>query len=220
MTKKTRRPNLGRAIKAVIRDAARRLPELAHIEAERILVVAGEARRASRATVLPLAFADSGKRVSANGKLAKPIVRIRRRKIDYVITFRPRFFRGSTPEQRIETILHELWHMAPAFDGTLAAERRHDRLSPAAFGERFRPLVRRYLAECPPALLADLSQDGEVRMRMWLERPQAYFRQRRKDGSSRDYRCRVVFTETQLFYGTVELVTPRFDRARRRPRPA
>lgn len=212
-----RRPNVGRAIKAVIRDAAKRLPELAHVEAERILVVAGEARRASRATVRPLAFADSGTRISKNGKLAKPIVRIRGRRIAYVITFRPMFFLRSSPEKRVATILHELWHLSPRFDGTLDESRRHDRLPPRAFAERFGPLVRRYLAECPPSLLAALSYDGEVRMRMWLERPQAYFRQRRKDGGALA-RCRVFFTEAQLYYGAVPMVTSRSARGRRRSR--
>jgi hypothetical protein len=216
--RETGRPNLGRAIRAVIRDASRRVPELAHVEVDRILVVAGEARRASRATVRPLAFSDSGGRISKNGRLAKPIVRIRGRRIAYVITFRPMFFLRSSPERRIATILHELWHMSPRFDGTLDESRRHDRMPPGAFAERFGPIVRRYLAECPPELLAAMSHDGEVRMRMWLERPQAYFRQRRRDGGDRD-RCRVFFTEAQLFYGTVPMVTPARLREPPRERP-
>ena len=44
------RPNLSRVVRLLIRDIARRLPELAHVRAERVLVVAGEARRRSRAT--------------------------------------------------------------------------------------------------------------------------------------------------------------------------
>ena len=37
------RPNLTRVVRAVIQDAASRLPEFSHIKASRILVVVGEA---------------------------------------------------------------------------------------------------------------------------------------------------------------------------------
>lgn len=88
------------------------------------------------------------------------MVRIRGRSIAYVITFRSMLCLRSSPEQRSVTILNE---PSPRFDGTLDASRRRDRLPPRAFEERFGPLVGRYLAECPPSLLAAPSHDGEVR---------------------------------------------------------
>ncbi len=214
MPKRRRRPNLGKVIKAVIRDAARSLPEFAHVDVDRILVVAGEARRASRATVRPLSFQDSGDRVSKKGKLAKPIVRIRGRRVLYVIVFRPMFFLRSTPEERIETILHELWHIAPSFDGTLDPSRRHAKLPPGAFGAQFRPIVRRYLAMVPAELREALSRDGEVLMRQWLERPAPHFAVRKKDGRPLRAGRRVIFTDAQLFLGPVPMRTPRARRVR------
>jgi hypothetical protein len=184
-----------------------RLPELAYVRAELILVVAGEARRASRATVRPLAFSDSRDRISKDGRRAKPIVRLAGRRIRYVIAFRPMFFLRSTAEQRIETILHELWHISPRFDGTLNLKHRHSRLPGRAFADRFQPIVRRYLAECPQELVDALSFDGEVLMRQWLERPAPHFLVRHKDGGPREPGRRVIFTDAQLFYGPVPMVT-------------
>jgi len=90
-----RRLNITLAVKRLVRDAAARLPDLAHVDAARLLVVAGEARRASRATIRPAA------------QPGQPRIRVRGRDIRYVITLRPLWFLDSTPEGRVETVLHE-----------------------------------------------------------------------------------------------------------------
>ena len=62
--------------------------------------------------------------------------------------------------------------------------------------------MRRYLKRCPPALRAPFAHDGEVRVLQWLERPgPAYI-----PGTTR---VRKVYTEEQLYYGVVRLVTRR-----------
>lgn len=202
-----RRPNLGNVIKALIRDVSRKLPEFAHIDASRILVVAGEARRASRATVRPLSFADSGDRISLDGRRAKPVVQIGGKRMLYVVSLRPRFFLRSTPEQRVETVLHELFHISQRFDGTLDPARRHSRLPGRAFRDLFEPLVERYLEVCPPEILRALAHDGEVLMRQWLERPAPFFHVDAQGQPTRPGR-RVLFTEAQLFWGPVKMATP------------
>lgn len=207
MPNRPHRPNLGTTIKAVMRDVARQLPEFAHIDASRVLVVAGEARRASRATVRPLAFADSREHVSGDRKRAKPVVQIAGRRMLYVVSFRPMFFLRSSPEKRVETVLHELFHMSTRFDGTLHKARRHSRLPGRAFQDAFFPLVERYLARCPPQLLQALAHDGEVLMRHWLERPAPFFHVDEHGQPLRSGR-RVLFTEAQLFYGPVRMTTP------------
>src|SRR5512132_2104528 len=103
------RLNVTRAVKRLVRDLAARLPELAHVRASRVLVVAGEARRASRATIRPAHFRETRGRAGA-GARKKPLIRVGGRKMLYVITLRPLWFRASTPEERIGTILHELYH--------------------------------------------------------------------------------------------------------------
>jgi predicted metallopeptidase len=192
------RPDLNRAIAQLIRDIARRMPEFSHVRASRIIVVAGEARRASRGTVKPLAFAGGRSLEKTTGR-RKPVVRVKGRKMLYSITLRPLFFRDSTPRERVETILHELFHISPAFDGTLDRTRRHARLG-RHFGRMLRPLVRRYLKECPLPLLDVFGHHGQVRVQQWLERPTAAF----LPGLTS---MRRVYTEAHLFVGPVEMIT-------------
>jgi len=188
-----------------MRDASRKIPEFSAIDASRILVVAGEARRASRATVRPLCFADSRDRISLDGKRAKPVIQIGGKTMLYVVALRPRFFLRSTAEKRVETILHELWHMAGEFDGTLHRERRHSVLPGQLFKDRFQPLVDRYLPQVPPSILDAMGYNGEVLMRQWLERPAPHFSLHPvKMGKPAR---RPVFTEAHLFYGPVKMVT-------------
>lgn len=196
------------AVKRLVRDVARRVPELAHVRASRVLVVAGEARRASRATIRPAHFKETRRRAGGGGR-HKPLVRIRGRKILYVVTLRPLWFLDSSPEERVATILHELYHASLRFDGTLHRGRRHGALPLAQYNRRIRRLTRRYLAEAPEEIAAPFAHDGLARARMWLERPGSAY-----DGES--FRGRRVYTEKQLFYGLVRMRTraaPRGARA-------
>jgi hypothetical protein len=188
------------AVKRLIRDVARRVPELAHVKPGRILVVAGEARRASRATIRPAHFRETRERGGRFGR-TKPLIRVRGRKVLYVITLRPRWFVDSTPGERIGTILHELYHASERFDGTLHRGRVHSRMPRARFQRRVRALRERYLAVAPPEVVAPFSHHGSVRVRMWLEKPGGSFQ-------DRDYAGRRVYTEKQLFQGLMPMVTP------------
>lgn len=197
------RLNVTRAVRRLVRDLAARLPELAHVRASRVLFVAGEARRASRATIRPAHFGATRRRSDA-GARKKPLVRVKGRKMLYVVTLRPLWFLDSTPRERIATIVHELYHASTRFDGTLHRGRRHSRLPLAAYERRVRELVDRYLAEAPEEIVAPFAADGLVRARMWLERPTSAYRED-------DYRGRRVYTEKQLFLGVVQMRTRRAD---------
>ena len=181
-TRRAGRPNATLLCRRIVADMARKLPELSHIQVARILFVAGEARRTSRATIKPLL----GARVSLKGKRAL-----------YCITLRPKFFRASTPEQRVETLLHELLHVSAEFDGRLHAGRRHAVLPGTRFRSLLRPLLRRYLADADADLLSGLGHHGDVVARQWLERPTGK--------SSR----RQPYTEKDLFFGPVQMITRR-----------
>jgi hypothetical protein len=194
--------NVTLAVKRLVRDLAGRVPELAHVRASRVLVVAGEARRASRATIRPAHFKETRAR-AGSGAREKPLIRVKGRKILYVITLRPLWFVDSTPHERIGTIVHELYHASLRFDGTLHRGRRHSRLPLARYNRRLRDVVDRYLAAAPPEIVAPFSAHGIVRARMWLERPGGLYR--REDA----YRGRRVYTERQLFYGPVRMITRR-----------
>ncbi len=198
-----RRPNFNQAVRALIRDVASHMAEFSHVKASRILVVAGEARRASRGTVKPLVV----NRSAGQGQRRKPVVRIKGRRMLYCITLRPLFFRASTPQARIGTLLHELYHISPRFDGTLDERRRHAK-SGGDFADKLRPLVRRYLKQCPPELWALFAYDGEVRVQQWLERPSATYLPGKP-------RMRKLYTEAQLYSGSVRIITRRTRAARR-----
>lgn len=202
-----KRPNMTLAVKRLIRDVAARVPELAHVRASRVLVVAGEARRASRATIRPAHFKETRHRGSATDGRTKPLIRVKGRKMLYVITLRPLWFL-STPEERIATILHELYHASVRFDGTLHRGRRHERLPRSAYNRKIRRMRDRYVAEAPRDVLAPLSFEGLVRARMWLERPSGFLREERAS--------RRVYTEHQLFYGVVEMGPPPTTRERKK----
>lgn len=188
------------AVKRLIRDVAARLPELAHVRPSRVLVVAGEARRASRATIRPAHFKDTRARGGSGGR-RKPLIRVSGRKILYVITLRPLWFRACTPEQRVSTVLHELWHASQRFDGTLHRGRVHSRLPRARYERRIRALRDRYLSRAPEEILAPFTYSGVALARMWLERPAGSYR-------PGEYGGRRTYTEKQLFLGLVRMRTP------------
>lgn len=193
----TRRPDFTKTLQTLIADVAARMPEFAHVRAERIVVVAGEARRASRGTLKPLAFSGAKSRDAAGRR--KPIVRIGGKRMLYCITLRPLFFRDSTPQTRIGTVLHELFHISLDFDGTLHPAHRHFAAG-ETFDKHLRPLVKRYLASCPPELLRAFAYDGEVWMQQWLERPGAAS----PPGKAAN---RSLYTEKHLFRGIIRMVT-------------
>jgi predicted metallopeptidase len=174
------------AVKRLIRDVARRVPALSHVRPSRVLVVAGEARRASRATIRGV---EPG--------AGRPEIAVKGRRIRYVITLRPLWFLDSTPEERVATVLHELYHASTAFDGALHRGRRHRELGGGAYSRRIRALLDDYLARAPAALLAPFAFSGVARARMWLERPTA-----------RVTRAgRTIYSEKQLFHGPVTMRT-------------
>jgi predicted metallopeptidase len=175
-------PDVSRLCRRVAADLARVLPELSHVKSASILFVAGEARRGSRATVSPLGGPDA------------PRVILRGRRQLYCVTLRPKFFRSSTAEQRAATLLHELLHASPAFDGTLDESRRHERLDRARYADRVRELLSRYLEAATPALLAALGRSGVVTALQWLVRPG------RSGGRRR-------FDEADLFAGPVQMLS-------------
>ncbi len=192
-----RRPDFTAAVRALITHVAASFDDFRHLEARRIVVVAGEARRASRGTVKPLTFAGR-KRTDSMGR-KKPLVKLDGKVMLYCITLRPLFFRHSTPRQRVATVLHELFHISKAFDGTLDHLRRHDEAGDG-FEAEFAPIERRVWKRLPPELVAPFAYDGEVRVQQWLEKPQSWL-----PGERASHRG--LYDERHLFEGIVRLKT-------------
>lgn len=159
------RPNMTLSVKRLMREVAARLPELAHVRASRVLVVAGEARGTSRASIRP------GSVGSAGAGRRRRFIRVRGRRVLYVMTLRPLWFAASTAEERIATILHELYHASTRFDGSLHRGRRHSRLPRAAYDRKIKALLTRYLAVATKDVVAPFARDGVVKVRIWLRVP-------------------------------------------------
>ncbi len=192
-----RRPDFTLAVRALIEHVAKSHDEFRHLKAARILVVAGEARRASRGTAKPLTF--SGKKRTDSFGRKKPLVKVHGRQMLYCITLRPLFFRRSTPRQRVATVLHELFHISKQFDGTLDHLRRHEEAGDG-FEAEFAPVERRCWRRLPPDLLAPFALDCEVRVLQWLEKPQSWL-----PGERTSHRG--LYTERHLFEGIVRMKT-------------
>lgn len=159
------RRNMTLAVKRLIRDVAERLPEFAHVRASRVLVVAGEARGTSRATIRPAYLAPLSEAKH------RRFIRVRGRRMLYVMTLRPLWFAESTPEERVSTILHELYHASTRFDGTLHRGRRHKRFPRAAYDRHIRELLGVYLSRAPEEVVAAFDGEGIVKVKMWLRVP-------------------------------------------------
>ena len=194
-----KRPDFSAHVTLLLEHIVRTMPEFRHLVPSRILVVAGEARRASRATVKPLAF-PGGRRVDAIGR-RKPLVKVHGRRMLYCITLRPPYFRRGTARDRVATLLHELFHISTDFDGTLEHAHTHAELG-RAFERRFRPLEKRLWKSLPPSLRALFAYDGELRVAQWLERPASWL-----PGERQSHRR--VYTEAHLFEGIVRMKTRR-----------
>lgn len=194
-------PVYGALIQA-IRDEA---PDVfAHLDAARILVIAAAARRESSASVRPLKYGaeDTGGSASPNrgpmtGRYVKPRISIGGVEVLYEIALRPKFFLARTAAQRFEVWVHELWHVSPRFDGTLAEDRRHE-TSPAIEREVAEVVSRLSTKRGEAAAIAGslFSFSGELRLNAWLSRPPS----RELKGS----RARLHYSERDIYSALVE----------------
>lgn len=109
-------------------DLAARLPELSHIEMDRVAIRFCQARKAVRhgvqASLTPLRF-EGGELFSRRRGRTWTVERMydaSGREMLYLLSFYlPRFLERSLDE-KLTTVVHELWHIGPRFDGDL---RRH-----------------------------------------------------------------------------------------------
>jgi hypothetical protein len=116
------------AVRVICVDMTRRLPDLSHIDMQRVAVGVCQTRNGAShgvfATLTPLRF--------EGGEVVKTL-RGRRRRIQplhdqagqeflYLLNFYLPRFLNLPLEEKLSTITHELWHIGPNFDGDL---RRH-----------------------------------------------------------------------------------------------
>jgi hypothetical protein len=106
------------ALVRVIDDVARTLPEFAHVRAGDMLVSYCRARKRTPygvfAKTVPLSGVAPDRPFPGGGAFE-----YRGRRVLYLIYFYLPRFHDQTFEDKVVTILHELWHLSPEFDGTL-----------------------------------------------------------------------------------------------------
>ena len=195
-----KRESFALVLRDVAKDLALRIVDLAHVDVDRVLFVAESARRGSRASTRPTVFKDTGTRKSEDGQYRRPKIKIGGKRVAYVIALRPKFFLDSTVEERVRTIIHELYHVAPQFDGRLAERRRHQQLPHGEYQETIDRMVGEYMESANSRLLIRLAAHGEVWMVQWLARPPLKAR-------AEDRAARRTYTERDLFEGPVLMRT-------------
>lgn len=147
---------------SVISQAPELLPELAHIVPSRILVLVHKMAAARQGQTMGLRQARGGRVYEA----VFPEVRHEGREVLYLVSFNPRICvaDAAVPCDPLETVMHELWHIAPACDGTI---RR------AKHGKKFNAIVKRLaqtFRERGGRDLPTLTPDATVALRNWKTR--------------------------------------------------
>lgn len=196
------RPFVGALFTSLVRSIARAGPDgLGPIDADRVLVVAGAARGESTASIRPLAFGletrDPCVPLLRAGGWNKPRIELGGVPMLYEICLRPRFFLTLAPEERLSTLIHELWHISPSFDGTLAEERRHDRMAKDQIDREVERIAKSFRENVGASSRLDpLEIRGEIRIDAWLSRPPT----RIPSAAS----VRATYTERDLYSAIVE----------------
>jgi predicted metallopeptidase len=145
-----------------------RCATLAHVDVQRLLFVVAQARTARphglQARVTPLRF-PGGRLTQHRRGVTYQVQRYFRGSHEYLylVTFLLPRFLNQTFEEKLITLVHELYHISPAFDGDL---RRHDGRyslhthSKCGYDRHMARLVEDYLATQPdPTLYAFLQLD-------------------------------------------------------------
>lgn len=117
--------NYTEPIRAVCSDMVFRLPVFSQIRMENVAVSLGRTRRNDMygvyASMTPLRFKGGELRGKRNNRLLEipPLYDKERRPILYVLSiYIPRFVNLPIRE-KIDTLIHELYHISPSFDGSL-----------------------------------------------------------------------------------------------------
>lgn len=117
--------NYTTAVREVVVDVLETLPELRHIDLSRVLLSITQARQRSKhgvyASCVPLRF-EGG---AVESRVGKRLYRMQSlvhegREILYILYFMlPRFHEEQDYREKLATIIHELYHISPHFNGDI-----------------------------------------------------------------------------------------------------
>jgi hypothetical protein len=145
-------------------DLVHRLPELGHIDLGRVAISFAQTRKAVDhglyASLTPMRFAGGNRQTVRHGRrwTIQRLVDPSGREMLYLLSFYLPRFLNQTFRHKLTTVVHELWHVSPRFDGDLrrfggrcyahtGSQKRYD-----AHVER---LADRWLSREPPAAVYD-----------------------------------------------------------------
>jgi predicted metallopeptidase len=146
-------------IRRLCDDMVVRLPDLAHIDMSRVAVGFCQARHGSPhglfASLTPLRFAGGAITTVRRGRphTIQPVRDASGREMLYILSvYLPRF-QNLVLREKLITVLHELWHISPQFNGDI---RRHGGRyhahthSQAEYDDEMGRLADQWLAQSPP----------------------------------------------------------------------
>lgn len=147
------------SIRIVCDDMTRRVEELAHIDMQRVAVGFCQARKAVahglQASLTPLRFEGGAatKRIRGRTMTTQKLLDGSGRDYLYLLQFYLPRFLNHPLEEKLVTIVHELWHISPAFDGDIRRMKGRCYVhgsSQREFDEQAAQLARVWLAADPP----------------------------------------------------------------------
>jgi hypothetical protein len=150
--------NYTQQIRHVAADMVSRLPELGHIDLDRVAVAVCQTRKPVQhgifASLTPLRFAGGSATTIRRGR-PHGIQRVQGpdgREMLYILSFYLPRFQDLVLREKLITVLHELWHISPSFDGDIRrhAGRYHAHShSQAEYDREMGVLADRWLAQQP-----------------------------------------------------------------------
>ena len=120
--------NLTGELERLIADIVGRMPEFSHIDPQRLLVCISTTRgggiHGTYAKIHPLRFKDGGRSMTARrGRrtftCTMPPITHKGAEVLYIIYFLVPRFINLTLREKLITVLHELYHVAPEFNGDI-----------------------------------------------------------------------------------------------------
>lgn len=151
------------AMRRLCEDVAARLPDFRHVRMEQIAVTFAQARRrvhwGLQAKLTPLRF-EGGSLTTVRRGRPWTIQRWYQGNVEmlYILTFYLPRFQDQTFHEKLITVLHELYHISPRFDGDIRRLSGHYHVhshSQKEYDAEMGRLVDRYLALGPPGHLFD-----------------------------------------------------------------
>jgi predicted metallopeptidase len=161
--------DLSARLDALCRNVCATLPQLAHIDPDRLLFTLVRSRaeglHGTYARIVPLRFAGGASETTRRRGWVQETYRMPAlihggQEVFYLISLLiPRFLRLSL-EQKLATVLHELYHISPACDGDIrrfAGRNFAHGASRASYNRHIEQLLKAYLSTNPdPELLTGI----------------------------------------------------------------